>query len=66
MTRIVTSAPTHRAFMTKPQWQHPGRREFVHGKVQPLHQPRNRLWFWLQFGVMAGCLVYALYEVVPS
>lgn len=37
--RFHSSSPTERAFMTRKHWQHPGRREAIHGKVQPPDQP---------------------------
>ena len=65
--RIIQSAPTHRAFMTRKQWQHPSRREHIHNKVQGLPDRRDprwlRLFYWLTMAVCAG---YALYVVVPS
>lgn len=39
--RIIQSAPTHRAFMTRKQWQHPSRREHIHNKVQGLPDRRD-------------------------
>jgi hypothetical protein len=58
-----TSSPPERAFMTRKSWQHPGRRRHIHGKVQPMDTMRrdpNRLWFWTQFAIYAGCTLYAL------
>jgi hypothetical protein len=36
MSRVfVTSAPVERAFMTRKSWQHPSRREHIHGPLVP-------------------------------
>jgi hypothetical protein len=32
---------------------------FTH-RIQPMDQPRNRAWFWLQWGIMGVCLAYAI------
>lgn len=39
--RFHTSAPTHRAFMTRKHWMHPGRREFLFRRVQGLPDIRR-------------------------
>jgi hypothetical protein len=31
--RIFTSAPVESAFMWRKSWQHPSRREYIHGKI---------------------------------
>lgn len=47
VTRFVTSSPTERSFVTRRSWQHPGRREFIHGRIVPLEQPRRSFRKWL-------------------
>jgi hypothetical protein len=39
--RFINSAPVERAFQTRKQWQTAGRREHVHGRVQPMHEQRD-------------------------
>lgn len=60
MTIFRTSAPVERSFMRDKQWQHPGRREFIHGRIQDDLPKMNRLWFWMRFVIMGTVTVYAL------
>jgi hypothetical protein len=39
--RFTTSRSTERSFMSRPNWQTPGRREFVHGRVHSRFCPRK-------------------------
>jgi hypothetical protein len=41
MTCIRTSAPIERAFQTRKQWQHPGRRRHIYGELRPMHEQRD-------------------------
>jgi hypothetical protein len=65
VTCIRTSAPIERSFQRVTQWQHPSRREFIHGPIRPMNDNlvtmgKRRVWFWIQFAVYAVCTLYAL------
>lgn len=60
MTCIRTSAPIERAFQTRKQWQTAGRREHVHGRVQPMREQPSNFWAIVRFVVMVVCTGYAL------
>jgi hypothetical protein len=55
---------THRAWQPYTHTAKPlrpaARQQMFGPGIKPLHQPRNRLWFWLQFGIYAACTAYAL------
>ena len=58
--RIHQSAPTERAFMTRRTWQHPSRREHVHGRVIPMDNPYGgNIGKWVMFAVavMIGAML---------
>jgi hypothetical protein len=58
--RFINSAPIERAFQTRKQWQTAGRREHVHGRVQPMHEQPSNFWAIVRFAVMVVCTGYAL------
>ena len=39
--RIICSRKQERVWQTRPQWQHPSRREHIHNKVQGLPDRRD-------------------------
>jgi hypothetical protein len=39
--RFINSAPVERAFQTRKQWQHPGRRRHIYGELRPMHEQRD-------------------------
>lgn len=66
--RFYQSSPTERAFMRHKSWQHPSRREHVHGRVRPLHEEPGMGGYWgLGVFLIGGCLIGAsIYWAIPS
>jgi hypothetical protein len=58
--RFINSAPVERAFQTRKQWQHPGRRRHIYGELRPMHEQPSNFWAIVRFAVMVVCTVYAL------
>lgn len=64
--RIIQSAPTHRAFMTRKQWQHPSRREHIHNKVQGLPDRRDPTAKWFIALAVVVAAFFALQLLRPN
>lgn len=55
--RIHQSTPTERAFLTRPYWQPTGRREFVHGRIQPLYSDNTGGWLGYAIMFAVACMI---------
>jgi hypothetical protein len=58
--RFVSSSPTERAFMTRKQWQHPSRREFIHNKVVGIPNRRDPTARFFVIGALVIAGFFAL------
>lgn len=55
MTRIVCSRRPEVVWQSRPSWQHPSRRQHIHGPIQPLYSP-SRI-DWISNAVIVGMAV---------
>ena len=55
-TRVHSGKVTRPRYESAPYRVHPGRREFIHGRIQPLDEPARPLWHSL--------LIVGLFAVV--
>jgi hypothetical protein len=58
--RLHTGTVTRPRFESRPYRPCPARREFIFGRVQPMHEQPSNFWAIVRFAVMVVCTVYAL------
>ena len=52
--RFTCSRPVEDSFTWRRNWQHPSRREFVHGRIKPLDEPSTIVSLWAVGFVVAA------------
>jgi hypothetical protein len=64
MTRH-TGTVTRPRYQSAPYRMHPGRREFIHGRIQPMDQPRDRSARYFIGLAIAVATYFAVQEARP-